>query len=63
MFVSWSGDVFFEENHVDRKDIEDLYDTTANLAKEINEYTTAVENSPRLKADRLDESIPIACGV
>ena len=54
VFVSRSGDVFFEKNHVGQKDIEDLYDMTADLAAEVKEYTTAVENSPQLKADRLD---------
>ena len=54
VFVSRSGDVFFEKNHVGQKDIEDLYDMTADLAVEVKEYTTAVENSPQLKADRLD---------
>ena len=56
VFVSRSGDVFFDKNSIEQKDMEGLYDTTANLAAEIKEYTTAVENSPQLKADRLDEA-------
>ena len=46
VFVSRSGDVFFEKNHVGQKDIEDLYDMTADLAAEVKEYTTAVPSSP-----------------
>ena len=46
MFVSRSGDVFFEKNHMGQKDMEDLYDMTADLAAEVKEYTTAVPSSP-----------------
>ena len=35
VFVSRSGDVFFEKNHVGQKDMEDLYDMTADLAAEV----------------------------